>query len=1040
MNLRIARTIINLSVMITMLLTLGANPSKPASAAVPETSVNQAAAPVKPTAPTDIPGALGIPLMTGKPAVDGVCAVGEYAGTLAQTFMDGNGQLATVYIGHDGFFLYLCMHAQPGTFDGRFGSLYLDPQGDGSSYTFAQKDDYALHVNIPGTTRTSYNGTGVANGYVLNPSVGTFWDGSSLADAAGETVEWRVSIFEFGFGNCGALFGLGAYHHWFTGTGDDYGWPSNQWFDQPHTWQLVYLLNGPCNPPPGEGGKIAYVFRGTTADATSFYNLLVTNGYTVTLVPLGDVVATGFSTFDLILVADDTGSLNDWGSSGLTDSQVGQIKAGNKPIIGLGEGGYAFFGKLLLFIGWPNGWHGPDDDTANAGTPPANTIFGSLISPLTTYNSPVNEASIYIQGQTLPSDVFPIGIEIPDSAHSNIIMQGCRMLWGYSGNPLSMVTDGKTLFLNSILYMRFFQCPSETPIEPGPCLKIDKTDNLPVGATVQPGDVIEYMITYTFSNAPACRLPTQGRLTDYVPMGTEFVPGSASDGISPGPDGLLAWSVTAAAGTQTKSFKVQVVDAVCTIGQIANRATLYIPGFTPLTTADVTHTVICGPITFPNDAPSYAEEEVNIYPYPLLLGKPSQVEVTLFNNSTVSQAVTVEFQTSPDHFGIGLTFNTFDTDVITIPPMSHAIARGIFTPSASGHYCIQVKITGSNLPNPLYTQRNLDVTESLKGGVPDMLTFSVSNPTSSIADVNLVVDNTCPGWTAIVNPPTLTGMAPGEVLTATLVVTPPDPVVLGSGCHIDVQGWIGDRMIGGIRKLDVPPVHLPTDVNPPWEEREISFAPETPVVGQPGQICIELQNPLAITQTVTVVFSVADFGAGIGFTPLTPQSFDLPPYSIDKYCVSWTPGASGTLHRCVLVTLQQPGYQDMHSQRNVDLRRMPVSGLGGLDIPFVIGNPDLVGHTLKLVPTLYGLDPSWQVEFYINPGDPPPDVLGAGETVNLHMILVGLKNGYLPEAGTGSKFGDVAKIQVAVLLDGEQIGGFTILIDNMQLFIPLLQK
>ena len=336
-----------------------------------------------------------------------------------------------------------------------------------------------------------------------------------------------------------------------------------------------------------------------------------------------------------------------------------------------------------------------------------------------------------------------------------------------------------------------------------------------------------------------------------------------------------------------------------------------------------------------------------------------------------------------------MTFNTFDTDVITISPMSHAIARGIFTPSASGHYCIQIKITGPNLPNPLYTQRNLDVTESLQGGVPDTLTFSVGNPTSSTADVNLVVDNTCPGWTAIVNPPTLTGMAPGEVRTATLVVTPPDPVVLGSGCHIDVQGWIGDRMIGGIRKLDVPPVHLPTDVNPPWEEREISFAPETPVVGQPGQICVELQNPLAITQTVTVVFSVADFGAGIGFTPVTTQSFDLPPYSIDKYCVSWTPAASGTLHRCVLVTLQQPGYQDMHSQRNVDLRRMPVSGLGGLDIPFVIGNPDLVGHTLKLVPTLYGLDPSWQVVFHINPGDPPPDVLGAGETVNLHMILIG---------------------------------------------------
>jgi uncharacterized repeat protein (TIGR01451 family) len=1039
MNLRNPRIHVILSVMFTLVLTLGVNQARQVDAAVISSNTKQINTRFQPNSPSDIPGVLGIPLMTGKPAVDGVCSVDEYAGTLVQTFLDGNGQTSTVYIGHNGFDLYICMQAQPGTFIDRFGSLYLDPQGDGSSYTYAQKDDYSLRVNIPGTTRTSYNGTGVANGYVLNSSLNSLWDGSSLADVVSETVEWRVSIERFGLGNCGAMFGLGVYHHWFAGVGDDYGWPSNKWFDQPRTWHLVYLLNGLCTPPPGEGGKIAYVFRGNTADATSFFNLLVTNGYTVTLVPLSDVLTTDFSAFDLILVADDTGSLNQWGLTGLTDSQVSQIKAGNKPIIGLGEGGYAFFGRLFLFIGWPNGWHGPDDNTANAGTGSAAAVFGALGSPLTTYNSPVNEASIYIQGQPLPSDVDPIGIEVPDTAHSNIILQGCRLLWGYSGNPLSMVSDGRSLFLNAVSYMRFFQCPSETPIEPGPCLQVNKSAKPAAGTPVHPGDVIEYTITYTFSDDPACQLPTQGRLTDYVPTGTEFIPGSASDGITPGPDGLLAWSVTAGTGQQTKTFSVQVVDAACTTGQIANRASLYIPGFAPLTTADVTHPVECGPITLPNDEPMFAEEEVNIYPYPLILGRPSQIEVALVNNSAVSQTVTIEFQTSPDHFGIGLTFNTFDTDVIIIPANSSAIARGTFTPSASGHYCIQIKITGPNLPAALYTQRNLDVTESLQGGVPDTLTFSVGNPTASTANVTLVVDNTCPGWSAIVTPSVLTAMLPGEVRTASLEVTPPNPVVLGSGCHIDVQGWIDNRLIGGIRKLDVPPVHLPTDVNPPWEEREISFAPETPIAGQPGQICVELQNPLAITQTVTVVFSVADFGAGIGFTPVTTQSFNLPPNSINKYCVPWTPSTSGTLHRCVLVTLQQPGYQDMFSQHNVDLRRIPSSGLGGLNVPFVIGNPDLVSHHLELIPTIYGLVPDWQVSFFTNPGDPPPDVLGPGESVNLNMILIGLNKNF-QSITSGSKFGDVAKIEVAVLLDGDQVGGFTVLIDNLQLFLPLLQK
>jgi hypothetical protein len=200
-----------------------------------------------------------------------------------------------------------------------------------------------------------------------------------------------------------------------------------------------------------------------------------------------------------------------------------------------------------------------------------------------------------------------------------------------------------------------------------------------------------------------------------------------------------------------------------------------------------------------------------------------------------------------------------------------------------------------------------------------------------------------------------------------------------------------------------------------------------------------LQNPLAITQTVTVVFSVADFGAGIGFKPVTTQSFNLPPNSINKYCVPWTPSTSGTLHRCVLVTLQQPGYQDMYSQHNVDIRRISSSGLGGLNVPFVIGNPDLVSHHLELIPTIYGLVPDWQVSFFTNPGDPPPDVLGPGESVNLNMILIGLNKNF-QSITSGSKFGDVAKIEVAVLLDGEQVGGFTVLIDNLQLFLPLLQK
>ena len=41
---------------------------------------------------------------------------------------------------------------------------------------------------------------------------------------------------------------------------------------------------------------------------------------------------------------------------------------------------------------------------------------------------------------------------------------------------------------------------------------------------------------------------------------------------------------------------------------------------------------------------------------------------------------------------------------------------------------------------PIYTYRNLDVTEDLKPGVTDVLTFNVANPTAVPATITLVVD------------------------------------------------------------------------------------------------------------------------------------------------------------------------------------------------------------------------------------------------------------------------------------------------------------
>ncbi|MDT8307372.1 MAG: hypothetical protein RRC07_15685, partial [Anaerolineae bacterium] len=305
-------------------------------ALAPTTAMSQA--PSTPEAPAQN-AVLDIPLVN-EADVDGDCS--EYEAATKGTITYPDGTEATVYLQHDSSNLYVCLDAPRGTYDDRFASLYLDPQGDGAGYVFAQKDDYGLWVeDIPGPMRRTVVGTGVANGWIGDTTLDGAWNGIAAVTDDRDIVEWSVSAGRFFIEPC-EFFGIAVYHHWFSAVGDDHGWPSNQWFDQPRTWQLAKLNSAACDDP--ETGKIAYVYRGDRADTVSFFNLLTAAGYTVDLVQLNDILATNFAVYDLIIIADDTGYLNSWGIPADTAAQVAKIiePSPDLPIIGLGEGGYAF--------------------------------------------------------------------------------------------------------------------------------------------------------------------------------------------------------------------------------------------------------------------------------------------------------------------------------------------------------------------------------------------------------------------------------------------------------------------------------------------------------------------------------------------------------------------------------------------------------------------------------------------------------------------------------------------------------------------------
>jgi hypothetical protein len=373
------------------------------------------------------------------------------------------------------------------------------------------------------------------------------------------------------------------------------------------------------------------------------------------------------------------------------------------------------------------------------------------------------------------------------------------------------------------------------------------------------------------------------------------------------------------------------------------------------------------PLGPPGERP-FAEKEIRVTPYPLVSGEPAEVCVTLENNTDVDQEVTVEFMLSG--FGIGLAFQRINSingpnpQTLIIPAHSTINVCIEFLPGTPGHHCLAVKLS---MPNGYvtYSRRNLDVAELLEPEVPEDVPIAVGNPTASLADIDLVVDNTCIGWAAYVSPTLLVDVAPNstDVRTATLTVIPP-PGLLGSNCHIDLQAYIDGQLIGGVRKIDRPPTAPPID-EPHWAESEITVTPDPPRPGEPAQVCVKLFNPVDVDQVVDIHFAAADFGAGIDFTGFgTMEGVTIPAHGSVTACLPWTLAATGTPHRCLQIHIHQDGYQDVYSQRNIDLVHVNAGGSqtpdGVFDLPpFMLGNP---GSTeapffINLIPVgLQGMD------------------------------------------------------------------------------------
>jgi hypothetical protein len=373
------------------------------------------------------------------------------------------------------------------------------------------------------------------------------------------------------------------------------------------------------------------------------------------------------------------------------------------------------------------------------------------------------------------------------------------------------------------------------------------------------------------------------------------------------------------------------------------------------------------PIHRPRD-PVYAESEIFVDPYPIIPGVPTTLGVEVFNPTDHDEIVTATFSIA--HFGIGLPFSTahITPNPIRIFVPAHGAARGHVVwqpPLWRGKFCVRVtlEIEGHE---PIWSQRNIDVGEPLEPGQPHSLTFAVGGwPYTEPVTISLGLVPHRERWGLALSQDLLRNVQPGQPVSVTLTVTPPDDARLATGEPIvDVEAFVEGELIGGFRKLDVPPIPIHKPHEPMYAESEILIDPYPPKIGQTTHVSAVLQNNGDAPVTITLEFGWAKFGFGIpfstsGMTPYT-RTVTLDPGTTATSGVEWTPTLSG--HQCVQVWLKDPegNYEPQLSQRNVDVVERPPCGQT-VEYTFTVYNDTPFSATVEIGLATFNVPADWEV-------------------------------------------------------------------------------
>jgi hypothetical protein len=198
--------------------------------------------------------------------------------------------------------------------------------------------------------------------------------------------------------------------------------------------------------------RAIYLWENDSETALDVARLLESNDWLVDRVHLRAVPAHDLRRYALAIIGPETGYHGTFHAPDIG----GLLLQYPLPVLGMGEGGAAFFAQADLRIGWPQTWYSTNHEvyavisSARYWQLPYAIDLPAVAPIAKLYPEALTELGVYVPEPG--SSLELIAREVKDQRHYSVIRENRRersfILWGYNAGPRAMTPSGQELFVN----------------------------------------------------------------------------------------------------------------------------------------------------------------------------------------------------------------------------------------------------------------------------------------------------------------------------------------------------------------------------------------------------------------------------------------------------------------------------------------------------------------------------------------------------------------------------------------------------------------